>query len=176
MDIVLSACTDVLFNGIAIDKVIYNGNEVWPNSTPPTPPTPIGDYDVLLELTDGTTSSVTFDDGIIDAAGVLSFNNSYSSATIGDGITTIDMYAFQRAGALVELTIGSGMTRLGLQSLYNCTALTTITCYAVTPPNVGDYSFMGDPIEAIYVPAESVNAYKSANGWSDFSSVIQAIP
>ena len=28
----------------------------------------------------------------------------------------------------------------------------------------------------IYVPSESVDAYKAASGWSDFASKIQAIP
>jgi len=39
--------------------------------------------------------------------------------------------------------------------------------------------FEGTPIKSkrgyIYVPAESLNSYKTANGWKNFSSIIKAL-
>jgi len=33
-----------------------------------------------------------------------------------------------------------------------------------------------DCLSVIQVPAESVNAYKTASGWSDYGEIFQAIP
>ena len=52
--------------------------------------------------------------------------------------------------------------------------VTTITSNAVTPPSVFRNQLGGSGLTAIYVPAESVDAYKTA--WADFASIIQAIP
>jgi len=38
------------------------------------------------------------------------------------------------------------------------------------------YMFNGVPIRVIYVPAESVETYKTANGWKGYANKIQAIP
>ena len=45
-----------------------------------------------------------------------------------------------------------------------------------TPPVIFRYTFNKDYTYPIYVPAESVEAYKTANVWSTFADRIQAIP
>ena len=58
----------------------------------------------------------------------------------------------------------------------NCTGLTSITIEATTPPSLPFGSgFRNTNNCPIYVPAESVDAYKSATYWSDYASRIQAI-
>ena len=49
-----------------------------------------------------------------------------------------------------------------------------MTVKATTPPTLG-YAVIPD-VTTIYVPSSSVNAYKSAKGWKDYASKIQAIP
>ena len=44
---------------------------------------------------------------------------------------------------------------------------------AIPPTLIGTKDIKG--LEAIYVPAESVDAYKTADGWSQYSGIIQAI-
>ena len=56
----------------------------------------------------------------------------------------------------------------------NCSSLTSITVNATTPPYLGSSAFEGSTCP-IYVPAESVNAYKSAYSWIDYASRIQPI-
>lgn len=51
-----------------------------------------------------------------------------------------------------------------------------MTVKATTPPTLDFYAFRGCPITTIYVPAASVDAYKSADGWKDYANSIQAIP
>ena len=51
--------------------------------------------------------------------------------------------------------------------------LESITCNAVNPPAANEYTFNGVNKETctIYVPASSVDAYKGADGWSEFTNI-----
>ena len=52
-----------------------------------------------------------------------------------------------------------------------------MTIKAVTPPEVGTGVFNGMGSNyVIYVPSQSVNAYKNARGWATYASHVQAIP
>jgi hypothetical protein len=55
-----------------------------------------------------------------------------------------------------------------------CSSLTSITCKATTPPllNVGNNI---SSVTEVYVPAESVEAYKTATNWSYYGDKIQGI-
>ncbi len=54
--------------------------------------------------------------------------------------------------------------------------LTSITCLSNIPLQIERSSWgFWDTCESIYVPSESVDLYKSANGWSKYSSIIKAI-
>ena len=67
-------------------------------------------------------------------------------------------------------------------AFFNCTSLTSVTVKATTPPSlVIDYDgydpFNGcNQLGAFYVPAESVDTYKSRSGWSRYEDKIQAMP
>ena len=55
--------------------------------------------------------------------------------------------------------------------------LTTVYCRATNPPTLDALTFEGsDNIAHIYVPSESVEAYKTATNWSTFANIIEAIP
>ena len=64
---------------------------------------------------------------------------------------------------------------------FNFEEVTTLTVLATEPPisiatHSGEYIFDFSSATAIYVPAESVEAYKNASGWSSYADIIQAIP
>jgi hypothetical protein len=71
--------------------------------------------------------------------------------------------------------IGNSVTSIGDYAFGSCSSLTSITCRAINPPNINSYTFntVSKSIP-LYVPAESVEAYKSANYWKEFTN-IQAI-
>ena len=97
------------------------------------------------------------------------------SIVIPDSVERIFETAFQGCSSMESLTIGSNVSALGSFSFGNCTGLTSITCKAVTPPTFGTLAFNGvDNSIPLYVPAESVELYQAANGWSAFTN-IQAI-
>lgn len=77
---------------------------------------------------------------------------------------------------LTSLTLGSGLEYIGNNAFYNRTNLTSITCLAETPPtlNTNMNAFDNTNNCPIYVPENSVDAYKAA--WSKYASRIQAIP
>lgn len=52
-----------------------------------------------------------------------------------------------------------------------CTSLRTIVCRSATPPSLGS-SIIPTTVTHIYVPDDSVSAYKTATGWSAYASVI----
>jgi hypothetical protein len=90
-------------------------------------------------------------------------------------VTSIGNYAFCDCKALILITIGSGVESIGTWAFHNCFNLTTITCKAITPPEVAADTFNDvNKSITVYVPAESIAAYKAADGWKDFTN-IQAI-
>jgi hypothetical protein len=67
------------------------------------------------------------------------------------------------------------VTGIGHQTFEGCKSLTSITCKAINPPDVALWAFNGvSKSIPLYVPAESVSAYKSATNWKAFTN-IQAI-
>ena len=101
------------------------------------------------------------------------------SAVVSNCVTTIDTCAFNGIGMLgtpsfTSITIGSGVTSIGDYGLAICPNIASITINATTPPTLGNEVFYETNNCPIYVPAESVSAYQSA--WSEYASRIQAIP
>ena len=107
--------------------------------------------------------------------GAFKANEQLSSVTIPNSVTSIVGDAFY-VNKIQTLTIGSGVTSIG-SGCFNRTSMSgsTITILATTPPTLGgSHIFDGWDDAPIYVPAASVNAYKTA--WSQYADRIQAIP
>ena len=101
---------------------------------------------------------------------------SLSSITIPDNVKTIGDEAFGYLSTLQTVEIGSGITNIGRNAFNNSSGLTSITFNATTPPTLWSGAFSNTNNCPIYVPYESVNAYKNATGWSNYASRIQSIP
>ena len=123
-------------------------------------------------------SSVTIPNSVTNI-GYNAFNGctSLTSVTIPDSVTSIGDFAFQYCSGLTSVTIPSGVTSIGGDAFYACKGLTSVTCLATTPPTLeSSNAFNLTNNCPIYVPAASVNAYKTASRWSTYASRIQAIP
>lgn len=99
--------------------------------------------------------------------------NKLASVTIPDTVTTIILNAFYNCDNLTEITLPNSVTTIGDYAFRNCTSLTSVYCKATTPPT-GGYSMFNNNASArkIYVPMTSVDAYKSADYWSDYADAI----
>ena len=73
--------------------------------------------------------------------------------------------------------IPSNVSYFGTHSFRSVTDI-TMTVLRVTPPTASAAGSLPDSVEAIYVPAESVTAYKQAThwSWSQYVSKIYPIP
>ena len=99
-----------------------------------------------------------------------------TSFTIPSGITSIGQYAFSGCTALESVDIPASVTSIGAYAFSANTSLESITVRATTPPTLLVSSLSNVPATAnIYVPADSVDAYKAASNWSDRADYIQAI-
>ena len=102
------------------------------------------------------------------AGGAFQNCSKLTSVTIGNGVESIEGTTFFGCKGLTELTIGSSVTSIGNGAFNSCTNLTKITCYATTPPTFGTVDAFARYGALCYVPEESVNLYKAADGWKNF--------
>lgn len=125
----------------------------------------------------GVTTSILIPEvNSLETIGANAFNTTY---VVGDlhlpNVTSIGASAFSFNGFILSVTIGDRITSIGEQAFNYCTRLKSVTCLATTPPTVGSQAFENSYCP-IYVPAESVETYKAASGWSTYASRIQAMP
>ncbi len=88
-------------------------------------------------------------------------------------LETIGLLAFGSCSKLAKITIPASVSNIMGSAFDGCTNLATVTCLAITPPILNPSAFTNcNALSTIYVPAESVAAYKSAAGWSTYASKI----
>ena len=94
---------------------------------------------------------------------------------IPNGVTTIGEFAFQNSN-IKSVVIPISTTNIGRMAFFWCSLLSSVTVDATTPPTIGNSVFSNAHSSlVIYVPADSVETYKSAANWSQYADKIQAI-
>ena len=84
---------------------------------------------------------------------------------IPSSVTSIRSYAFYNI-KIDFINIPDNITYIGNNAFENTTYLNYITFDSTTPPSIGLNVFDCDNDYPIYVPDESVNAYKTATNWN----------
>lgn len=111
--------------------------------------------------------SITLSDSLITIGEYTFSGTAITSLTIPEGVTTIGDDAFRECEYLDNITLPSTLTSIGSGAFSSCTAITSMTCYATTPPTAGEYALTDIASDSpVFVPAASVSAYQSASGWS----------
>lgn len=117
---------------------------------------------------------ITLPDGVTKIGeSAFGYCSSLTSITLPDGLTEIGKLAFNNCSSLTRITIPDSVIEIGSNVFWYCSSLTTVYCRSQNPPSLGGISFDGTPSNLkIYVPRASVDKYKSASGWSRYSSQI----
>ena len=162
--------------------------------TIPNSVTSIGNY--AFQGCTGLTS-VTIPNSVT-SIGESSFSqcSGLISVTIPNSVTTIENYAFQECTGLTSVTIPNSVTYISNYAFYGCTGLTSVTigsgvkyiygqafaecnkleevyCLAENVPRTDTNAFEKSYPEytTLYVPASSLNAYKTTEPWSLFGTI-----
>ena len=117
--------------------------------------------------------SITIPNGVSKILASTFQSTSLTSVTIPDSVTSIGSRAFY-SNALTSVTIPENVTSIEGNAFYYSRSLKTLYCRPINPPTLSNntvfYSYPSD--FTIYVPSGSVDAYKSAQYWSDFADRI----
>ena len=102
---------------------------------------------------------------------VFSGYDNLKNINIPDGITSIGSGCFNDCDGITEITIPSSINSIGDALFFECNGLKAIYCIPNIPPKCGSRMLYHSP-GRIYVPMESLELYRTANGWSDYADAI----
>lgn len=149
-------------------------------------------------LCDGITS-VTIPNTVNELGGcVFESCKNLRNVSLPNSITDIPDSTFNACSSLTNIIIPNSVTRIGSSAFYYCnlssinipsgvtfmgdevfarnSGMTSVTVNAITPPTLGSKVFDYTNNCPIYVPCESVEAYKAASDWRSYASRIHGIP
>ena len=97
-----------------------------------------------------------------------------SSVTLSESLEEIEYDAFHGCGNLTSVDLPASIKWIEVHAFEDCASLTSMTCRAVTPPSFAlvESDYLLSRLQEIKVPQASVEAYKSAWGWSQFADRI----
>lgn len=120
-----------------------------------------------------------------EAVWEMAFENceSLKRVAVPDNYKTIYSDTFCNCASLEEVALGSGIQEIGYRAFSNCAKLRSLYIKATTPPTIyygalsiygPDGSYPCDHIRCdIYVPTESVEAYKNDENWKQYAEYIR---
>lgn len=117
--------------------------------------------------------TVTFGEGV-EEIGSWSFTECTNLKTIkfGNNLQRIGSIAFGYDAKLTSIELPASLTSIGEVAFYDCTGLTSIICHAMTPPALGENVFHSvDKTIPLYVPTASLNLYRTADQWREFTNI-----
>ena len=100
-----------------------------------------------------------------------------AKVALGNSVTGIGQAAFAGCIPLDFLEIPASVTSIGDWAFQGCDSLTTVTCYATTPPTIQygtfDIGYWGSGKETLYVPKGLVGVYSEAEHWKRFPYILE---
>ena len=110
-------------------------------------------------------------------------NSAFSSSNLinvinPEGINSIGNSAFSSASSIVSVTIPETVVHIGSSAFRWCYKLEHVYCRAKTPPAIVNTYWGWQAFDSnkagrkIYVPSESVDVFRTADGWKDYAADI----
>ena len=133
----------------------------------------------FAQRVEGNISEITASD-LNGIAAILQFAfyacNKLQSIVVPKGVKSIGQSAFRHCSSLTKVEVPDNMSIIEDRAFENCTSLANVIVKASTPPSIQTDTFKGIPATCAFkVPAESLEAYKSAPYWSVIANQISAI-
>lgn len=161
----------------------YSGipnNEIWYTSTDGKVVTPyrlavFGANIISNTYVDGK-GIILFDGDVTLLQDAFTSRSNLLTISVPSSVKNTGSFSFLACSSIITITAGDGITSIGEDAFKNCGALTSLTLKSVVPPSLNSLAFYGSNNCTVYVPASSVEAYKSAANWQYMKSRIQAIP
>ena len=126
-------------------------------------------------------TTITIPDSVT-SIGQAAFHHctSLTTITIPNSVTRIDIGVFGSCTSLISITIPFSVRDIEYNAFKDCNQLSEVIVNAVTPPELYPEQYTGiynqfennAPGRLIKVPAESLQAYKTATGWSNYADSI----
>lgn len=102
--------------------------------------------------------------------------SNFATINIPKTLTYIPSGCFTYNHGLSKIDLHDGITSIGNQAFYHCYGLNYVICRSIVPPTMGNSVFDQCPLlQYIFVPAQSIDVYKAASGWSTYSNKIYPI-
>lgn len=106
---------------------------------------------------------------------VFSGCSSLSAITLPKSLINIKDRAFSTCTLLESLTIPLNVTSIGEGIVYGCSKLAAIKMEPINPPSISAQAFNNaTALATIFVPAESVDKYKTTDQWKNYKNKIVA--
>ena len=119
-----------------------------------------------------STDSFKFSDNLASYPNGM-FNNArgLKEWTVHNGVTTIPDSCFYNCVNLRKVTCHSGITDVKANAFTGCISLEAVILNSVTPPTLANVNALNSAnMCPIYIPGDSLSAYKSATNWSTFKN------
>lgn len=133
----------------------------------------------LAQLANGTLTEIMASDldGVTDIYSFAFYGcDKFQNVTLPDSVKSIGNSAFRFCGKLKRLEVPKGVLNIDDKAFDSCTSLASVIVKALTPPSIKSDTFGNIPTTCVFeVPAESLEAYKSAPYWSAIANQIVAI-
>lgn len=123
----------------------------------------------LEQVTFGCKLETIRNGAFSDCTSLSSITFCYSDCSL----LFIGSSAFKNCASLTSVTIPNTVSSMGSLIFQNCTNLIRLYMTSATPPSLGTNAF--DNVNQnfdIIVPQGSLNAYKTASGWSEYANII----
>lgn len=117
-------------------------------------------------------TSITIPNSVENIDGAFSKCTQLTTITLPNSITSIGDHTFFGCSSLKSITIPESVKNIGNEAFLGCSSLKSITCKAPIPPHSQIYSFAETPDSLLLlVPANSIDAYKKAEGWARYKKI-----
>ena len=146
------------------------------------------DSEINLPNLTGTLQTQTFANTnitkVLNLGSITGMNGNWNSGPFAyctdlvecilpETLTSIGYGLVYGCSSLTNMIIPASVVGIGDSAFGECTSLTSLICKPTVPPTLGANVFRGTTNHTIYVPDGSVEAYKTASGWSAYASRIK---